>query len=72
MCAVLRIIVCVFAAALASSAAAQNDETTLAKLIRDLGQKSFAKKWSKVSGERKVRGLNRDESTTLHYLSKFG
>ena len=40
--------------------------------LNDWGEESFAKKWSKVSGERKVRGLNRDESTTLHYLSKFG
>ena len=59
MCAVLRIIVCVFAAALASSAAAQNDETTLAKLIRDLGQKSFAKKSEAIdalvsTGDRRV------------------
>ena len=44
MRAALRIIVLVFAAALATTASAESDEAALAKLVADLGQKSFSKK----------------------------
>jgi len=44
MRAALRIIVLVLAAALATTASAAADEATMARLVADLGQKSFSKK----------------------------
>ena len=62
MRAALRIIVLVFAAALSTTAFAETDEAALAKLVAELGQKSFAKKSKAVdalvaTGDPRVIGI---------------